>query len=243
MEYNGRILKSLSDIQARARTANPEGALTPSAAKVLRNTYLLLGITLLPTILGAFVGVQYPILFQAGLLAYFITFFLIIFGVQYMIVRHANSMAGVNWLLFFTFCLGYFLGPLLSVALSFSNGVELIAMAMGGTAAMFFVLAGFASTTKRNLATPGIFKVLFVGMIVAFIASIIGVFVQVPALSLAVSVIFMLIAGGFLTYTVNAIVRGGETNYILATLTIFIMLYNIFSSLLHILLAFAGNRE
>jgi FtsH-binding integral membrane protein len=232
---------SMTMTNVRAAQSMP---LAPSARKVLRNTYLLLAMTMLPSIVGAVVGVQMaPALMAAGSIIFLVMFLGVLFGVQYMIVRNSDSMAGVGWLLLFTFAMGFFLGPLLTVALSFKNGVELISMAFGGTAAIFFVLAGFASTTNRNLYTPGFGKLLFVGMITVFVVSIIGFFFSVPALSLALSSVMMLVAAGFILYTINGIVRGGETNYILATLTVYIMLYNLFTSMLHLLMAFAGNRE
>jgi modulator of FtsH protease len=232
---------SMTMTNVRAAQSMP---LAPSARKVLRNTYLLLAITMLPSIVGAAVGVlMAQTLIATGPWIFLLMFLGVLFGVQYMIVRNSDSMAGVGWLLLFTFALGFFLGPLLKMALSLENGVELIAMAFGGTAAIFFVLAGFASSTNRNLYTPGFGKLLFVGMITVFVVSIIGYILNVQALSLALSSVWMLVAAGFILYTINGIVRGGETNYILATLTVYIMLYNLFTSMLHLLMAFAGNRE
>ena len=218
-------------------------AISPDAQKCLRNTYLLLGLTLLPTVVGSLVGVMFPITLMLGIMGHFIAFMVALFGMNYLIVRHRHSVTGVYLLLLFTFLMGYFMGPLLAVALTFSNGVDLIAIAFVGTAATFFILAGYATVTSRNFATPGIFKTLSIGIMMAFILSIVGFFVNIPWLSLAISAVFIPIASMFIVYTINGIVRGGETNYILATLTIYIMLLNIFQSLLHLLLAFAGNRE
>lgn len=215
----------------------------PGARKVLRNTYSLLALTMVPTVIGAVAGVQYPIFSLVGFWPGFLLFMVMLFGLQAMIVRNRNSMAGINWLLLFTFCMGFFLGPMLGYALSFSNGVDLIALSFGGTAAIFLVLAGYATTTSTNFATPGIAKVLFIGLMMVIAMWVVGLLFQVPGLSLAISAVMMLIASGYIVYTINSIVRGGETNYILATLTVYIMLYNLFQSLLHLLLAFSGNRD
>ena len=216
---------------------------SPQAAKVLRNTYMLLAISLLPTIAGAALGVVFPLIAYFGVVGHIVAFLAAMFGLQYLIVRNRDSTAGVGYMLLFTAAMGYFIGPLLSVALTFSNGVELITMAMGGTAAIFFVLAGYASTTTRDFTAPGLTKVFFIGMIMAFALSMLNVFLLVPALALAISVVFMFIAAAFIVITINSVVRGGETNYIMATMSVYIMLINLFQSLLHLLMIFAGGRD
>ena len=220
-----------------------EYAASPQARRVLRNTYLLLGITMLPTIAGAFVGAMFPLMERLGWMS-LIIFMGAMFGLQAMVVRNRDSMAGVGWLLVFTFVMGYFTGPLVGFALgSFSNGAELVALAIGGTAAIFMGLAGYATVTTRDFAGMSLGKTLFIGMWMAFALGVLNFFLQVPALSLAISAAFVVIASGFILFTVNRIVRGGESNYILAAMTIYIMLLNLFQSLLHLLMAFAGNRE
>ena len=220
-----------------------EYAASPQARRVLRNTYLLLGITMLPTIAGAFVGAMFPLMERLGWMS-LIIFMGAMFGLQAMVVRNRESMAGVGWLLVFTFVMGYFTGPLVGFALgSFSNGAELVALAVGGTAAIFMGLAGYATVTTRDFAGMSLGKTLFIGMWMAFALGVLNFFLQVPALSLAISAAFIVIASGFILFTVNRIVRGGESNYILASMTIYIMLLNLFQSLLHLLMAFAGNRE
>ena len=220
-----------------------EYAASPQARRVLRNTYLLLGITMLPTIAGAFVGAMFPLMERLGWMS-LIIFMGAMFGLQAMVIRNRDSMAGVGWLLVFTFVMGYFTGPLVGYALgSFSNGAELVALAVGGTAAIFMGLAGYATVTTRDFAGMSLGKTLFIGMWMAFALGILNFFLQVPALSLAISAGFMVIASGFILFTVNRIVRGGESNYILAAMTIYIMLLNLFQSLMHLLMAFAGNRE
>lgn len=211
--------------------------------RVLRSTYMLLGVTMLPTIVGAFVGALFPLMAKMGWLSIGV-FFIAMFGLQGLVIKNRNSAAGIGWLLVFTFVMGYFIGPMIGYALGeFSNGAELVAMAIGGTAAIFFGLAGYATVTKRNLATPSIGKMLFIGMWMLIIISVGNVFFQSSPVMLAVSSLFIVIASGFILYTINNIVRGGESNYILATMTLYIMLLNLFQSLLHLLMMFAGNRE
>lgn len=218
---------------------------SPAAARTLRNTYLLLAITLLPTIAGAAVGVYFNIVAMFGLWS-LLLFIPVMLGFQVMIVRNRHSVAGIWWLLAFTFAMGWMLlGPSVGLALgNFRNGAELVATAVGGTAAIFFVLAGYATITKRDFTGIGIGKTLFIGMWLMFGISLVNaIFLQMPAVALAVSSIFALIASAFIVTTINRIVRGGETNYLLATMTIYIMLLNIFQWLLQMLMVFAGNRE
>ena len=227
-------------IDLRAREARH---ISPEARKVLRNTYALLGLTMLPTVVGALIGIMFPITFYLGIWGHLGLFIATIFGMQFLIVKNRNNSMGVNLLLLFTAMMGYFMGPLLHYALQLSNGVELIGVAFIGTAATFFVLAGYATFTTRNFATPGIFKTLFIGMVMAFVMGLFGAFLNMPVISLAVSAIFIPIASAFIVFTINNIIRGGETNYIMATMTVYIMLLNIFQALLHLLMAFAGGRD
>ena len=215
---------------------------SPEAARVLRNTYMLLAISLLPTIGGAAVGISYPPMAVLGFWGTMIAFLVALFGLQTMIVRNRNSAAGIGWLFVFTGSLGYFLGDILTVALSLKNGVELIGLAIGGTAALFFCLAGYATVTSRNFATPGMTKVLFIGLMMAFVMGLVNAFfLQLPIIALSLSALVMIICSVYIVVVVNAIVRGGETNYITATLTLFVMIYNLFTSLLHLLMAFGGR--
>ena len=220
----------------------PATAVVTPTNRVLRNAYLLLGITLLPTIAGAFVGALFPLMAALGWMS-FVVFLATMFGLQAMVIRNRNNTAGIGWLLVFTFVMGYFIGPLLGYVVGLSNGVKIIGMAAGGTAALFFILAGYATATKRNFASPSIFTMLFTGMWMLFIIGMLGSFLAIPGLQLAVSALFMVIASGFIIYTINNVVRGGETNYILVTMTLYIMLLNLFQSLLHIIMAFTGLRD
>ncbi|MCY4325419.1 MAG: Bax inhibitor-1 family protein, partial [Betaproteobacteria bacterium] len=166
---------------------------SPEAARVLRNTYLLLAVSLLPTIGGAAIGIANPPTAVLGFWGTLIAFMVALVGLQAMIIRNRNSAAGIGWLFVFTGALGYFLGDILAVALSLKNGVELIGLAIGGTAALFLALAGYATVTTRNFATPGISKVLFIGMIMAFGMGILNVaFLNMPVIALSLSSLFMI---------------------------------------------------
>lgn len=212
--------------------------------RVLRNAYLLLGITMLPTIAGAFVGAKYPIMQSLGWLS-FVVFLGAMFGLQAVIIRNRNKVSGIGWLLVFTFVMGYFIGPMIGYAIgNYDNGTEILATAIGGTAAIFFVLAGYASTTRRNLSSPSLGKMLTIGMMMMFVIGILNaMFFEMPAVMLAVSSLFAVIAAGFILFTINRVVRGGETNYIMVTMTLYIMLLNIFQWLMHMLMAFGGSNE
>ena len=211
--------------------------------RVLRNAYLLLGITLLPTILGALLGALFPMMQYLGWLS-MIVFLGAMFGLQTMVIRNRHSVAGIGWLLVFTFVMGYFVGPLVGYALgSLRNGLEIVATAIGGTAAIFFILAGYATTTKRNLASPSVFKMAFIGMWMAFVLGLLTFVFNIPGLSLAISSVFIVIASAFILYTINNVVRGGESNYIMVTMTLYIMLLNLFQSLMHLLMAFTGSSR
>ena len=155
--------------------------------KVLRNTYLLLAITLLPTIVGAFVGALYPLMEALGWMS-IIVFFGAMVGFQMMVIKNRHSIAGIWWLLAFTFVMGYFIGPLVGYALgAYSNGAQLVGIAVGGTAAIFFGLAGYATVTKRDFSGLSFGKTLFIGMWMLIAIGVINVFFQSSAIALAVS--------------------------------------------------------
>jgi len=210
--------------------------------RVLRNTYMLLALSMVPTVIGALVGIQMQFSFMAGSPLLSILLFLgIAFGFMWGIEKTKNSAMGVVLLLAFTFFMGLMLSRILQVALGFSNGGQLIAMAFGGTGAIFFGLAGVAATTKRDFSNMG--KFLFAGVILILVAVIANAFLQMPALALSISALAVAIFSGFILYDINRIVQGGETNYVTATLSVYLSVYNLFVSLLHLLLAFAGERE
>ena len=210
--------------------------------RVLRNTYLLLALSMLPTIAGAFLGVRMGFSFFAGSpLISFLLFLGIAFGFMWGIERTKNSGMGVVLLLGFTFFMGLMLSRILQMALGFSNGASLIATAAGGTGAIFFTLAGIATVTKKDFSYLG--KFLFVGLVVVLLAMVANIFFQIPALSLTISAVAVLIFSGYILYDISRIVTGGEVNYISATLAVYLDIYNLFVHLLHLLMAFTGDRD
>ena len=210
--------------------------------RVLRNTYFLLALTMIPTVLGALAGVQMGFSFLAGSpVMGFLLFLGIAWGFMWGIEKNKNSGMGVALLLGFTFFMGLMLSMLLRAALGFSNGGTLIALAAGGTGAIFVTLAGVASTTKRDFS--GIGKFLFAGMILILVAALANAFFQIPVLSLVISAVVVLIFSAYILYDINSIVHGGETNYISATLKVYLDVYNVFQGLLSLLMAFGGQRD
>jgi modulator of FtsH protease len=210
--------------------------------RVLRNTYLLLALSMVPTVLGALVGVQMRFSLLAGSpIMGMLLFMGIAFGFMWGIQRTKDSGWGVALLLGFTFFMGLMLSNILRVALGFSNGGSLIAMAAGGTGAIFFSLAGIASSSKRDFSNLG--KFLFAGVILLLVAMVANMFFQIPALMLAISAIAVVIFSAYILYDINNVVRGGETNYITATLAVYLDIYNVFVNLLSLLMALGGNRD
>ncbi|WP_425494895.1 Bax inhibitor-1/YccA family protein [Pandoraea soli] len=210
--------------------------------KVLRNTYWLLALSMLPTIAGAWLGVNYGFaLFSGSPMVSMIAFLAIAFGFMFAIERFKNSGVGVALLLGFTFFMGLMLTRLLSFVLGFSNGASLIMMAFGGTAVIFGVMATVATVSKRDFS--GLGKWLFMGVLVILLASVANIWLQLPALMLTVSVIAIAIFSAYILFDVQRVVNGGETNYVTATLAIYLDLYNIFTNLLAILGVLGGNRN
>jgi len=210
--------------------------------RVLRNTYALLALSMAPTIAGALIGVQLKFAFFAG--SPFIAFMLFLgvaWGFMWGIERTKNSGMGVALLLGFTFFMGLMLSRILQAALGFANGGTLIAMAAGGTGAIFFSLAGVAATSKRDFSNIG--KFLFAGVILLLVAMVANIFFQIPALALAISAIAVVLFSAYILYDINRIVQGGETNYISATLAVYLDIYNVFVSLLNLLMMFSGERD
>jgi modulator of FtsH protease len=210
--------------------------------KVMRNTYWLLALSMIPTILGAWLGVQMQFAFfpgspMIGLLA----FLAIAYGFIFAIERTKNSTIGIFVLLGFTFFMGLLLSRLISHTLGYSNGASLIMVAFGGTASIFVVMASIATVSKRDFS--GLGKWLFVGLLVLIVASIANIFLQLPALQLTVSVIAIGIFSAYILHDVQQVIHGGETNYVTATLNIYLDIYNIFSNLLSILGIFGGERD
>ena len=209
--------------------------------KVLRSTYMMLSLTMVPTFIGAMIGLsttgfimRHPIMSSLIMIA-------AIIGIQFAIAKNRNNSLGIVLLLTMTFILGWWLGPILNVALSLRNGPQLIGIAALGTGGILMAMSLIATTTKRDFSFMG--KALFVGMIVVFLLMIGNMFFQIPALAMAISAMIIVVFSLFILHDVSRIVNGGETNYIMAATGVYISLYNIFVSLLHLLMAFAGNRE
>ena len=209
--------------------------------KVLRNTYLMLALTMVPTAIGAAVGIQFAPVMMASPIITVVVMLAALIGLQFAIVRFRDSAVGIGLLLLLTFLMGVFLGPLLNVALSMRNGAQLVGYAALGTGAIFLAMGTLAQTIKRDLAFMG--KFLFVGMIALLIAMLANMFLQIPALALTISTLVIVVFSLYLVYDLQRIVRGGETNYVMATTGVYISLLNIFSSLLHLLLALGGERD
>ena len=223
-------------------TTAPIGSLSTEQNKVLRNTYMMLALTMIPTIIGAFVGtsISFGFLATSPILGSLLMFGAMM-GMLFAVAALRNSVWGIAALLGFTFVAGVFLGPILQVALHLKNGAQLIGMAAGGTGLIFFSLATIATVTKKDFSFMG--KFLFIGLILLIVASLANLFFQIPALSLTISVIAVLIFSAYILFDVSRIVHGGETNYVMATLGIYMSIYNLFINLLSLLMAFSGQRD
>ncbi len=209
--------------------------------RVLRNTYWLLALSLLPTVLGAWIGVATGITASLSGGLGLIVFLGGAFGFMFAIEKTKNSAAGVPVLLAFTFFMGLMLSRLIAMMLGFKNGSELIMTAFGGTAGVFFVMASLASVIKRDLSGMG--KWLFVGALALMVGAIINVFVGSSAGMMAISVAAIGIFSAFMLYDLKQILDGGETNYISATLALYLDIFNVFQSLLALLGIFGGERD
>ena len=209
--------------------------------KVLRNTYWLLALSLVPTVLGAWAGVALNVapLFR-GVLG-MVLFLAVAFGFMFAIEKTKNSAAGVPVLLGFTFFMGLMMSPLIQHTLGFSNGAQLIMTAFGGTAGVFFAMASLATVIKRDLS--GLGKWLFVGTIVLLVGGLINAFVGSTAGMMALSMAAIGIFSFWMLYDVKRIIDGGETNYISATLALYLDIINVFQNLLALLGIFGGERD
>jgi FtsH-binding integral membrane protein len=229
-------------MQYQTQTATPIGAIAAEQNKVLRNTYMMLALTMIPTVIGASVGTSMDFSFMAEHpIMSALLMFGAMFGMLFAVSTLRNSIWGIAALLGFTFVAGLFLGPILQVALKLANGAQLVGMAAGGTGVIFFSLATVATVTKKDFSFMG--KFLFIGLILLIVASLANLFFQIPALSLTISAIAVLIFSAYILYDVSQIVHGGETNYVMATLGLYMNIYNLFINLLQLLMAFAGERE
>lgn len=218
------------------------GAGVSSHQKVLRNTYLLLALTLIPTGIGALVGINMSFgLLRANPIIGSLAILAIVYGMFFAIEKNRDNGLGVALLLGLTLFLGVILGPLLQAAIGLRNGGQLVAMAAGGTAIVFFAMAGIGASTKRNFGFMANF--LMVGAIVIMLAVVANIFFASPVLHLTICGAFVLFSSLMIMFQVNQIVQGGETNYVSATLTLYMSVYNLFSSLLQLLMALTGERN
>ena len=209
--------------------------------RVLRNTYLLLAVTMVPTVAGAFIGMATAGIFMAHPIIMTFVMLGVVIGLQFAIAANRNSGLGIALLLLMTGLLGWWLGPLLMVALALKNGPQLVGYAAVGTGVIFAVMAGIATTTRRDFSFMG--KFLFVGMIALLIAMIANMFLQIPALALTISTLVIVVFSLFLLHDLSRIINGGETNYIMATTGVYMSLFNIFANLLQLLMALTGERD
>jgi modulator of FtsH protease len=220
-------------IQAIAR---PHGGAESVFAtnKVIRNTYMLLSVTLAFAALTAGVSVALK-LPHPGLIVTLIGFFGLLFG----ITRMRNSAWAIPLVFALTGFMGYTLGPIISHYLSLPNGGQTVMMAMGGTAAIFLGLSSYALTTKKDFSFMGGF--LMVGVLVAFLAGLAAIFFEIPALSLTVSAAFVSLMSGLILFETSNIIHGGETNYVMATVSLFVSIFNLFTSLRQLLGFMSGD--
>ena len=216
------------------RTQSATTVMDSAAHRVLRNTYMLLSLCLAFAAVTAgtsvVLGLPHP-----GIIITLVGYF----GLLFLVTKFRDQGIGVALVFALTGFMGYTLGPIISQYLNMPNGTQIVMTAMGGTAAIFMGLSAYVLISKRDLTFMGGF--LTVGILVAFLAGLGAIFFNIPALSLTVSAAFVLLRSGLILYETSNIVRGGETNYVMATVTLFVSIFNLFTSLLH-LLGFA-NRE
>ena len=218
------------NLQRTRAIAFPHGGAESVLAtnKVIRNTYMLLSMTLLFAAATAAVSLAMN-LPHPGLIITLVGYF----GLLFATAKLRNSGWGLVSVFVLTGFMGYTLGPIIGHYLSLANGTQTVTMAMAGTAAIFLGLSGYALTTKKDFSFMGGF--LMVGILVAFLAGLGAIFFEIPALSLTVSAAFVLLMSGLILYETSNIIHGGETNYVLATVTLFVSIFNLFTSLLHLL--------
>lgn len=216
------------------RSQSATTVMDSAANRVLRNTYMLLSLCLAFAALtaGTSVALGLP---HPGIIITLIGYF----GLLFLVTKFRDQGIGVALVFALTGFMGYTLGPIVSHYMNLPNGTQIVMTALGGTAAIFMGLSAYALVSKRNLSFMGGF--LTVGILVAFLAGIAAIFFNIPALSLTVSAAFVLLMSGLILYETSNIVHGGETNYVMATVTLFVSIFNLFTSLLH-LLGFASKE-
>ena len=210
-------------------------ASTLSTNKVLRNTYALLSMTLFFSAITAGISMAFN-LPHPGIIITLVGYF----GLLFLTSKFRDQALGLLFVFALTGFMGYTLGPILNAYLSLANGGQIVMLALGGTAVIFLGLSGYVLTTRKDFSFMGSF--LMVGILVAFIAGLAAVFFEISSLSLAVSAMFVLLMSGLILYETSNIIHGGETNYIMATVTLYVSIFNLFTSLLH-LLGFMSGEE
>ncbi|MBN8441416.1 MAG: Bax inhibitor-1/YccA family protein [Thauera sp.] len=215
-------------MENRMTTMTRSEASVLSTNKVIRNTYMLLSMTLAFSAVtaGASMALGLP---HPGLILTLVGYF----GLLFLTTKFRNSSLGVLFVFALTGFMGYTLGPIVSKYLAMPNGTQIVMQAMAGTAAIFLGLSAYALTTRKDFSFMGGF--LFVGVLVAFLAGLGAIFFSIPALSLTVSAAVVLLMSGLILYETSNIIHGGETNYVMATVSLFVSIYNLFTSLLHLL--------
>jgi FtsH-binding integral membrane protein len=228
------MFPQLNDVQSSGRVQ------TTAQNRVLRNTYFMLAATMVPTVLGAWIGMSMGFsLFEGSPLISMMLFLGIAFAFFYGIERTKHSIVGVYLLLGFTFFMGLMLSRILSAALGMGNGGQIIAVAAGGTGVIFFGMASLATVVKKDLSSMS--KFLFLGVILLIVASVANIWLQMPALMLTISLLAVVIFSVFLLVDLQRIINGGETNYISATLSVYLSIYNIFTNLVVLLMSLFGG--
>ncbi|MDP7591252.1 MAG: Bax inhibitor-1/YccA family protein [Litorilituus sp.] len=202
--------------------------------KVLKNTYMLLSMTLAFSAVTAGISMAMNLSHMAALVM-----MLVAFGLMFVVNKKADSASGIFWIFAFTGLMGASLGPMLNVYAAMPNGGAMIMQALGGTALIFFALSGYALTSKKDFSFMGGF--LMTGLIVVLVASLANIFFQIPALSLAISAAVIMVMSGLILFDTSRIINGGERNYIRATISLYLNVYNIFVHLLHLLGVFGGD--
>lgn len=213
---------------------NPSQASTFATNKVVRNTYTLLSMTLMFSALtaGSSMALNLP---HPGLLLTLGGYF----GLLFLTTKYRDSGLGLAFVFALTGFMGYTLGPILNTYMALPNGGQIVMTAMGGTGAIFLGLSGYALTSRKDFSFMGGF--LVTGILVAFLAGLGAIFFEIPGLSLAVSSMFVLLMSGLILYETSNIIHGGETNYIMATVTLYVSIFNLFTSLLHLLGFMSGD--
>lgn len=225
------------------RASTRDTVLPISQNTVLRNTYWLLALSLLPSIVGAWAGMQFNLagFYRTSPIMAPLLMLGVMIGALFVVTRLRNSGWGVVALFGFTFIAGLALAPTLTYAAGLRNGWQLVGLAAGMTAAIFFALAAIATISKKDFSFMGQF--LYAGAILLLIAFVIAMFFPVPAVMVTLSAIAVLIFSAFILFDISRIIHGGETNYIMATMSLFLDLFNVFVNLLNLLMAFSGQRD